>query len=357
MTAEDVRADLAQLAAGASGPHARRRDRRVQFHRNRRAGRRQRGDGLRTGAGRSGYKTDRPRRRLKVAKRRRLHHEAGMTGISIFGASGRMGQAIAQAIEDRDDVQIAEHRPDVFVDFSVPEAVQEHVAAAVAAGTPILIGTTGAHRRASPADRRGRGEDRRPPDGQHLARRQSARPSGPRGGGAARHRLGHRDRRDAPSPQGRRAVGHGADARHGGGRRAAASTSTRSATAAATAHRRARARPHRLRLAARRLGRRRSPGHLRRRGRAARARPPRREPRDLRPWRGRGRAVARRQARRPLHDGGRVGTKAPSGKGRAGPAAPPRPVRRDHARHGRDHRRRHLRQSGRGRPARLARPR
>jgi 4-hydroxy-tetrahydrodipicolinate reductase len=81
-------------------------------------------------------------RPFKVAKRRRLHHEAGVTGISIFGASGRMGQAIAQAIEDRDDVKIAEHRPDVFVDFSVPEAVQEHVAAAVAAGKPILIGTT-----------------------------------------------------------------------------------------------------------------------------------------------------------------------------------------------------------------------
>jgi 4-hydroxy-tetrahydrodipicolinate reductase len=66
-----------------------------------------------------------------------------MTGISIFGAGGRMGQAIAEAIEDRDDIRIAEHRPDVFVDFSVPEAVEEHVAAAVAAGKPILIGTTG----------------------------------------------------------------------------------------------------------------------------------------------------------------------------------------------------------------------
>lgn len=66
-----------------------------------------------------------------------------MTGISIFGAGGRMGQAIAEAIGDRDDVRISEHRPDVFVDFSVPDAVGEHVAAAVAAGKPILIGTTG----------------------------------------------------------------------------------------------------------------------------------------------------------------------------------------------------------------------
>src|SRR5688572_11635335 len=66
-----------------------------------------------------------------------------MVGISIFGASGRMGQAIAEAVEDRDDVRIAEHRPDVFVDFSVPEAVEKHVGDAVAAGKPILVGTTG----------------------------------------------------------------------------------------------------------------------------------------------------------------------------------------------------------------------
>lgn len=66
-----------------------------------------------------------------------------MTGISIFGASGRMGQAIAEAVEDREDVRIAEHRPDVFVDFSVPNAVEKHVAAAVAACKPILVGTTG----------------------------------------------------------------------------------------------------------------------------------------------------------------------------------------------------------------------
>lgn len=66
-----------------------------------------------------------------------------MVGISIFGASGRMGQAIVEAIEDRDDIRIAEHRPDVFVDFSVPEAVEEHVATAVSACKPLLIGTTG----------------------------------------------------------------------------------------------------------------------------------------------------------------------------------------------------------------------
>jgi len=73
-----------------------------------------------------------------------------MTGISIFGASGRMGQAIAEALELRDDARIAEHHPDVFVDFSVPDAVGEHLRQARRAGKPILIGTTGlgaGHRR------------------------------------------------------------------------------------------------------------------------------------------------------------------------------------------------------------------
>lgn len=66
-----------------------------------------------------------------------------MKAISIFGAGGRMGQAIAEAAALRGDVRIAEHRPDVFIDFSVPEAVEAHLAQARRAGKPILIGTTG----------------------------------------------------------------------------------------------------------------------------------------------------------------------------------------------------------------------
>jgi 4-hydroxy-tetrahydrodipicolinate reductase len=64
-------------------------------------------------------------------------------GISIFGAGGRMGQAIAEAVALREEVRLSEHHPDVFVDFSVPEAVEEHLAAARRANKPILVGTTG----------------------------------------------------------------------------------------------------------------------------------------------------------------------------------------------------------------------
>jgi 4-hydroxy-tetrahydrodipicolinate reductase len=70
--------------------------------------------------------------------------KGSMTSISIFGAGGRMGRAIAEAIALRDDVRLAgEEGPDVFVDFSAPEAVEGNLREARRAGKPILIGTTG----------------------------------------------------------------------------------------------------------------------------------------------------------------------------------------------------------------------
>jgi 4-hydroxy-tetrahydrodipicolinate reductase len=78
-----------------------------------------------------------------VAKRARLAHEAAMTRIQLFGAGGRMGRAIAACAGDRADVAIVAGDPDVFVDFSVPAALDAHLDAALAAQKPILIGTTG----------------------------------------------------------------------------------------------------------------------------------------------------------------------------------------------------------------------
>ena len=67
-----------------------------------------------------------------------------MIAITVFGAGGRMGRAIAMAAEGRNDVRLREAGDaDVFVDFSVPEALEAHLDAAVAAGKPILVGTTG----------------------------------------------------------------------------------------------------------------------------------------------------------------------------------------------------------------------
>ncbi|WP_420138724.1 4-hydroxy-tetrahydrodipicolinate reductase [Sphingomonas sp.] len=81
--------------------------------------------------------------------------------IGIIGASGRMGRAIANAAAaqdaviaggiDREGAVEGQHddaaalaaAADVLVDFSSPEALAGTLAAARAAGTPIVIGTTG----------------------------------------------------------------------------------------------------------------------------------------------------------------------------------------------------------------------
>jgi 4-hydroxy-tetrahydrodipicolinate reductase len=81
------------------------------------------------------------RGRLRYPGRSRM--EVAVTSISLFGAGGRMGQAIAEAAALRDDVRLVEDGCDVFVDFSAPEAVGDHLARARRAEKPILIGTTG----------------------------------------------------------------------------------------------------------------------------------------------------------------------------------------------------------------------
>jgi 4-hydroxy-tetrahydrodipicolinate reductase len=67
----------------------------------------------------------------------------GKIGIELFGASGRMGRAIASVAADRNDVEIVAQGGDVFVDFTAPEALEANLARALAAGKPILVGTTG----------------------------------------------------------------------------------------------------------------------------------------------------------------------------------------------------------------------
>ena len=89
-----------------------------------------------------------------------------MTKIGIFGAAGRMGRAIAQvALEAGLEISGGTHRADsgdllpgiaitsdplelakrsdVLIDFSVPAALSRHLDACVAAGKPVLVGTTG----------------------------------------------------------------------------------------------------------------------------------------------------------------------------------------------------------------------
>jgi len=77
-----------------------------------------------------------------------------MARIGIIGSEGRMGHALGRAIEaaghevaggvDKGgDVASLADRSDVLLDFSAPFAVEANLHAAIGAGVPILIGTTG----------------------------------------------------------------------------------------------------------------------------------------------------------------------------------------------------------------------
>lgn len=77
-----------------------------------------------------------------------------MARLGILGIQGRMGQAIAAVAPDlghlvaggtelNDDPAPLARMADMLVDFTAPAALEANLAAARAAGTPILIGTTG----------------------------------------------------------------------------------------------------------------------------------------------------------------------------------------------------------------------
>ncbi len=81
-----------------------------------------------------------------------------MARIGIIGSAGRMGAALVAAIaaagevhsggaDKGDDVLALARSSDVLVDFSSPHALEANLDAAVAAGVPIVVGTTGLEER------------------------------------------------------------------------------------------------------------------------------------------------------------------------------------------------------------------
>ena len=77
-----------------------------------------------------------------------------MASIGIIGSEGRMGQAIAALLAEGDhslaggsdqggDPASLADRSDVLVDFSSPQALDANLHAAIGAGIPIVVGTTG----------------------------------------------------------------------------------------------------------------------------------------------------------------------------------------------------------------------
>ena len=81
-----------------------------------------------------------------------------MVRSGIIGSEGRMGQALARAIADAghestggidrggDAAGLAD-RSEALVDFSTPAALETNIHAAIGAGIPIVIGTTGLEER------------------------------------------------------------------------------------------------------------------------------------------------------------------------------------------------------------------
>lgn len=77
-----------------------------------------------------------------------------MARIGIIGSEGRMGHALTRAISEAGheasggvdkggDVAGLADRSDALVDFSAPPALEANLHAAIGAGIPILVGTTG----------------------------------------------------------------------------------------------------------------------------------------------------------------------------------------------------------------------
>ena len=63
--------------------------------------------------------------------------------ISLFAPKGRMGQAIAKAVEENPSFALDDGHADVLIDFSAPDALADSLSRAISAGIPVLVGTTG----------------------------------------------------------------------------------------------------------------------------------------------------------------------------------------------------------------------
>jgi 4-hydroxy-tetrahydrodipicolinate reductase len=78
--------------------------------------------------------------------------------VAVTGAAGRMGATVCGAVEAADDMELVAradpaintslgealgHRPDVLVDFTIPETAVANIHQAVNAGVHVVVGTTG----------------------------------------------------------------------------------------------------------------------------------------------------------------------------------------------------------------------
>ncbi len=86
-----------------------------------------------------------------------------MIRVAVAGAAGRMGETVCRAVERADDLELVARadpalgtslsdalaeRPEVLVDFTMPDTALDNARQAVAAGVHVVIGTTGFDRSA-----------------------------------------------------------------------------------------------------------------------------------------------------------------------------------------------------------------
>ena len=97
-----------------------------------------------------------------------------MIRVVVSGAAGRMGEAVCEAVEGAEDMELAGRADpalgveladvlgdaDVVVDFTTPETALANVRACLEAGVHVVVGTTGFDLDA--AARGGRGAPARP---------------------------------------------------------------------------------------------------------------------------------------------------------------------------------------------------
>jgi 4-hydroxy-tetrahydrodipicolinate reductase len=78
--------------------------------------------------------------------------------VAVAGAAGRMGETVCRAVDGADDMELVARadpalgttvadalaeRPDVLVDFTIPDTVLANAREAIASGVHVVIGTTG----------------------------------------------------------------------------------------------------------------------------------------------------------------------------------------------------------------------
>jgi 4-hydroxy-tetrahydrodipicolinate reductase len=63
--------------------------------------------------------------------------------VKLFGAGGKVGSVLAPALEEAGHELVELGEAEAMVDFTAPDVVVEHITAALEAGVPCVVGTSG----------------------------------------------------------------------------------------------------------------------------------------------------------------------------------------------------------------------